>query len=86
MSNFLKQSICCILGAGYSHVAGVPLTRDLFATHGVAVPSEAAARRFHTVWRDYEMWSTENPSRNPEEYLADLPKHRRSVTWTANEA
>ncbi len=43
MGKFLKQSICCILGAGYSHVAGAPLTRDLFAIRNVAIPSEAAS-------------------------------------------
>ena len=85
MGKFLKQSICCILGAGYSHVAGAPLTRDLFAIRNVAVPSEAAARRFQTVWKDYEAWLLEYPSRNTEEYLADLPKHGRSAAWTANE-
>ena len=85
MGKFLKQSICCILGAGYSHVAGAPLTRDLFAIRNVAIPSEAAARRFQTVWKDYEAWLLEYPSRNTEEYLADLPKHGRSATWTANE-
>jgi hypothetical protein len=79
------QSICCILSAGYSHVAGAPLTRDLFATRKVAIPSEAAARRFQLVWKDYEAWLPENPSRNAEEYLADLPKHGRSAVWTANE-
>src|SRR5258708_39563522 len=70
------QSICCILGAGYSHVAGAPLTRDLFAIRSVASPSVAAARRFETVWQDYDAWLSENLSRNPEEYLAELPKHR----------
>jgi len=79
------QPICCILGAGYSHVAGAPLTRDLFAARDVAVSSEAARRRFQTVWNDYEAWLSENPSRNPEEYLADLLKHGRSAAWTVNE-
>src|SRR5882724_6063841 len=79
------QSVCCILGAGYSHVAGVPLTRDLFATREVAVSSEAARRRFQTVWNDYEAWLSENPSRNPEEYLSDLLKHGQSAAWTTNE-
>lgn len=81
----MKQSICCILGAGYSHVAGAPLTRDLFAIRSVAIPSEAAARRYRTVWNDYEAWLFENPYRNPEEYLADLPKHGQSAVWIANE-
>ena len=79
------QSICCILGAGYSHIAGAPLTRDLFATRDMAVPSEAAARRSQTVRNDYEAWLFENPSRNPEEYLADLLNRGRSATWTVNE-
>jgi hypothetical protein len=74
-------SICCILGAGYSHVAGAPLTRDLFATRNVAVSSEAASRRFQTVWSDYKAWISENPARNPEEYLADLHSHRQSANW-----
>jgi len=79
------QSICCILGAGYSHAAGAPLTGELFATRNVAVSSEAAARRFQTVWNDYEAWLSENPSRNPEEYLADLLKQCRSANWALNE-
>lgn len=78
------ESICCILGAGYSHAAGVPLTRELFATRNVAISSDAANRRFQTVWRDYEAWLSENPSRNPEEYLADLLKHNQSVDWALN--
>lgn len=78
------ESICCILGAGFSHAAGAPLTRELFATRNVAVSSEAAARRFQTVWGDYEAWLSENPSCNPEEYLADLLKHRQSASWALN--
>jgi len=81
----LAGSICCILGAGYSHVAGAPLTRDLFATRDVAVSSEAARRRFQTVWDHYDTWLAENPSRNSEEYLADLLKHGRGAAWTVND-
>lgn len=81
----LAVSICCILGAGYSHVAGAPLTRDLFATHDVAVSSEAARRRFQTVWDHYDTWLAENPSRNPEEYLADLLEYGQAASWTVNE-
>ena len=50
----------------------------------MAISSDAANRRFQTVWRDYEAWLSENPSRNPEEYLADLPKHGRSADWALN--
>ena len=78
------DSICCILGAGYSHAAGAPLTMELFATRNVAVSSDAAARRFQTVWSDYEEWKSENSSRNAEEYLADLHRHRESASWALN--
>jgi hypothetical protein len=79
------RAICCIFGAGYSHVAGAPLTRDLFATRDVAVSSKAAAGRFQTVWNHYAAWFTENPSRNPEEYLAHLFRHGNSAVWAVNE-
>jgi hypothetical protein len=81
----LVQSICCILGAGFSHVAGVPLTRDIFSIRDVAIPSDRAARRFGAVWRDYDAWMSQHPLRNAEEYLADLLKDDQSTIWTVNE-
>lgn len=79
------QSICCILGAGFSHVAGVPLTRDLFEIRDVAIPSKGAARRFRAVWHNYDAWLSHHPLRNAEEYLADLLKGHKSTIWTVNE-
>jgi len=58
-------------------VAGLPLARDLL-TYDVVVVSKQAERRFQAVWRDYYKWRTENLSRNPEEYLADLYENQRS--------
>ena len=58
-------------------MAGLPLARDLL-TCDVAAVSKQAERRFQAVWRDYDKWRTENLSRNPEEYLADLYENHRS--------
>jgi hypothetical protein len=65
------ESVCCILGAGYSFVAGFPLTAQLFeqSTH---VASRAAQARFERVWRDYDSWREQNVDGNAEEYLRDL--------------
>ena len=52
-------------------MGGLPLTKDLL-TSEVVVASKRAERRFQAVWRDYGDWQRNNPSRNPEEYLADL--------------
>lgn len=79
------QSICCILGAGFSHVAGVPLTRDLFRIRDVAISSEGAADRFREVWRDYDAWSSQHPLGNAEEYLADLLRTHQPAIWAVNE-
>jgi len=79
------RSICCFLGAGYAHVAGAPLTRDLFATRNVAVSSGGAARRFQAVWDHHEEWLSENHARNAEEYLADLLKQHESTVWSLSE-
>lgn len=61
----------CIVGAGFSYVAGLPLARDLFIS-SVAATSDGAAKRFHAVRQDYLQWQDDNPARNPEEYLLDL--------------
>jgi hypothetical protein len=61
----------CIVGAGYSYVAGLPLARDLLIS-SVAATSDGAVKRFHAVRQDYLRWQDDNPARNPEEYLLDL--------------
>jgi len=71
---------CCILGAGYSHVAGLPLAKDLLATEAVPL-SDAAAGRFRAVWDDFAAWRQFNPSREAEEYLTELYHAPRSQTW-----
>ena len=68
------KSVCCVIGAGYSYVGGLPLTNDLFDRE-VVILSKGAERRFEEVWRDYDIWREENPGRNAEEYLADIYQH-----------
>ena len=63
--------VCCIVGAGYSYVAGLPLASDLL-TSNVVVTSDSAAKRFQVVRENYFEWQDDNPARNPEEYLLDL--------------
>ncbi len=65
------NSVCGIIGAGYSCAAGLPATADLFTTN-VSVVSAGAAARFQAVWQDYAEWAARNPNRGPEEYLQDL--------------
>ena len=61
----------CIVGAGFSYVAGLPLARDLFIS-SVAATSAGAAKRFHAVRQVYLQRQDDNPARNPGEYLLDL--------------
>ncbi len=68
--------ISCIVGAGYSAVAGDPLTSQLFRAPAIAASREAS-QRFHAVRRDFEAWTKDNPSRNAEEYLGDLYSGKR---------
>lgn len=83
--DIVVQSICCILGAGFSHVAGVPLTRNLFKIRDVAISSNGAADRFQAVWRDYDAWSSQHPLASAEEYLSGLLEHHQRTTWGVNE-
>ena len=63
--------ISCIVGAGYSSVAGDPLASQLLRAPAIAVSKEAS-QRFDRVRRDFEAWVKHNPTRNAEEYLGDL--------------
>jgi hypothetical protein len=67
----LNNSVSCIIGAGYSFVAGLPLASDLLTTE-VAVVSNESAKRFHAVWKHYRKWLDENSNGYPEEYLSYL--------------
>ena len=50
-------SSVCILGAGFSHIAGLPLASDLL-TSQVYAASDAALRRHSAVWIDYKAWNS----------------------------
>lgn len=65
----------CIIGAGYSFVAGLPLAKDLLSC-SVAVVSGRSERTFRLVWSDFEEWKSDNPDGYPEQYLADLYDRR----------
>lgn len=66
----MKQ-VSCIIGAGYSFVAGLPLAKDLFKTPP-HVYSEGAGERIRAVYESYALWCESNPEQNPELYLSDL--------------
>ncbi|NIM10943.1 MAG: hypothetical protein GTO45_03060 [Candidatus Aminicenantes bacterium] len=66
-----RSTACCLLGAGYSFVAGLPLAKDIFDTD-VIVFSQGAEERFDKVWEDYTTWREKNPSLASELYLVEL--------------
>jgi hypothetical protein len=57
----LKTAV--ILGAGFSHVGGLPLTRDLFDIRGDIPRSQStsAQRNHEQVVLAYSRWRTDNP-------------------------
>ena len=65
------EAACCIIGAGYSFVAGIPLAKDLLDSE-TFIGSRKREARFRAVWEDYDKWRRDRESDNPEEYLADL--------------
>jgi len=62
-----------ILGAGFSRAAGLPLTRDLFETTELPrALSPEAAERHRQVLHAWRTWSSKNPGKNAERWLAEL--------------
>jgi SIR2-like domain len=60
-----------ILGAGWSHVAGLPLTGGLFDRLAISMPG-GNRLQYELVLEAYRVWSELNPQRNAEEFLADV--------------
>ena len=60
-----------ILGAGFSHVAGLPLAKDLFDSEFL-IPSRAANRRYEAVLREWRAWKLTHPAQGPELFLSEL--------------
>lgn len=62
-----------ILGAGFSRAAGLPLTRDLFASPDAPRAQTASAAAHHAEVRQaYLSWKSEHPEEHAEQWLAYL--------------
>jgi len=60
-----------ILGAGFSHVAGLPLAGQMFDVKPF-VTSEGALRRFDEVLLAWDKWQESHPDKGPEQFLEHL--------------
>jgi len=70
-----RPAAVCFLGAGSSHVAGLPLASQLL-TSQVYVASDAALKRCSSVWHDYSAWEADK--HEPKEvYLSQLYARRQ---------
>ncbi|MBV8858475.1 MAG: hypothetical protein JOZ02_16195 [Acidobacteria bacterium] len=75
-----------ILGAGFSYVAGLPLTKDLFETSILpSTKSDKAKRNHEEVMAAWKVWKKENPEGNAEQWLRLLYENRGfallGTTW-----
>lgn len=68
----MTRSIACVLGAGYSCVAGVPLAKDLFKPNYVLAMSARSKKRFAAILEHYDDWQKHHPNDYPEQYLGSL--------------
>lgn len=66
-----RERASVILGAGFSHAAGLPLARDLFEV-GVASPSRGASKRFRAVGEAWRAWKGRHPGGGAEQFLAEV--------------
>jgi SIR2-like domain len=72
INKIMKKSVACLLGAGYSYVARVPLAKDLLKPNYVLALSERSSRRFEAVLQHYGDWQRHHPTEYPEQYLGLL--------------
>ena len=78
----MSASTALILGAGFSHVAGLPLAKDLLDSEFL-IPSREARRRYEAVLREWRAWKSIHPTERPEQFLSELYRTatRGPVPW-----
>ncbi|MGC1415463.1 MAG: SIR2 family protein [Candidatus Acidiferrum sp.] len=88
----MEMETAVILGAGFSRVAGLPLTRNLFEM-GEGLPrfqSATAENSHREVFRAYQSWRQTHPDANAEQWLRELYDFRddglqqisQGTTWS----
>lgn len=71
------------LGAGFSCVAGLPITRDFFDVDGLPqAASERAARNHEEVKTAWAVWKQQNPTGSAEEWLLELHRGETPLLGT----
>jgi len=72
-----------ILGAGFSHIAGLPLAKDLFDSEFL-IPSKAATQRFEIVLQSWRAWQSMHPAHGPEQFLTEIYRSPKTsvVPWS----
>lgn len=72
------NKLCCIIGAGYSSLAGLPMASKLFDKVPKA-DSKSNRNCFAKVKSHYDQWHKLNASCGPEEYLSELYLNQSSL-------
>lgn len=72
LKNLSLDRICCIIGAGYSSIAGLPLGENLLDIKHADVRSDAILQRFQAVYKDFQTWREKKPHKKAEQYLTEL--------------
>jgi hypothetical protein len=73
-----------IIGAGFSYVAGLPLTRDIFEDNGHQFTrSKRVQHLFQRVIEEWQAWKKNNEGANTEQWLAHLYSNFQlgGVSW-----
>lgn len=78
----MPRSTSIILGAGYSHVAGLPMATNLL-DDSVYVTSKGAERRFQAVRAAWTTFRDANPGTWPEQFLTAAYRNPRNhnIAW-----
>lgn len=80
MGNLVEKEVGLILGAGFSNVAGVPLTNNIFDSWTFIV-SKSSEKRFNIVTNAWNKWHELNKNRNVEQFLEDVYCRRIDIPW-----
>lgn len=69
-----------ILGAGFSYVAGLPLTRELYSSSELpTATSVSSLQSYKSVKASFDNWANKNPNASAEVWLSELYEERENL-------
>lgn len=74
-----SELLCCLLGAGFSRHAGLPLAAELFDNSPAFVTGTHQQERLLKVKSSFDLWRSKHPTEHSEQFVGYVQRRERDL-------